>query len=311
MKRVKSWVYGLKDGSREYGDVLAEYGKRWGEKGREYVEDALPRWRSGRTKIGGRTLARFVTLIPEHAPYGVKLEITGEIWRWTAGREAEEREVEVKDTLEGLDKVSRAWEDKERDGTIPERVKEEVKWLAGEDVKLYERLLQGAMQGRAETVRKRATDELVAAFHRKSRMDVQRVWVNTGTGSVRVEAWAREEAKRGEESKQQKARRIAAGKEDAAWGRKIAVGGAAMWIGIAVIVGTVGWPGGPGKSGEAAWLVAWGIVHYIVWWTGSKYADEGKHVLKNLLWLPGMVTGFGAGILGLIGIATIAMQVAQ
>lgn len=75
---VKAYFFGL--GGEELRLVLAEYGRRYGERTRQYALATLADWRSGRRQMSGLVAERLFNLLPPLMPLEVKYDLVRRLW---------------------------------------------------------------------------------------------------------------------------------------------------------------------------------------------------------------------------------------
>lgn len=135
---VKGWLFDLSPQERR--PIMDEYGQRHGPKAREYAEDTLPDWMSGRRQMSGMVAKRFFDLLPSHMPLDKKYGLAGDLWKHF-GPCSEFRLLVGEDTTaeEVLSVLRHHLDVKVRHYTIPDELARRFAWLAGDDVaaKLY------------------------------------------------------------------------------------------------------------------------------------------------------------------------------
>ena len=130
---VKGWLFDLSPQERR--PIMEEYGQRHGPKAREYAEDTLPDWMSGRRQMSGMVAKRFFDLLPSHMPLGKKYGLADDLWKHFGPRSEFRLLVGEDATVDEVLSVLRHHLDvKVRHYTIPDELARRFAWLAGDDV---------------------------------------------------------------------------------------------------------------------------------------------------------------------------------
>lgn len=136
---VKSYFFGLSGAKLRL--VLDEYGKKYGQDKRQYAEEALPHWRSGRRKMSGLVAGRLFSLLPRHMPVSKKFELVESLWKFKGPRSS--RTIYVgpsADTGELTSIVREHFKEKVQSYTIDDTISKRFDWLAEDDSKLCQDL---------------------------------------------------------------------------------------------------------------------------------------------------------------------------
>jgi hypothetical protein len=137
---VKSYLFGLP--KEELKQVLADYGREHGIVAMQYAESTLPKWRTGRVSMSGMVAERLYRLLPPRMPLTAKYEIAEELWRHVGprsskvvrfGKNASHAEI-VRTVEDYISAVVREYQ-------IPESLQTRFNWLASNDVKVKQLLL--------------------------------------------------------------------------------------------------------------------------------------------------------------------------
>src|SRR5712671_1720746 len=75
---VKKYFFSLSPA--QLRPVLDEYEAKYGRDARRWAEKARPKWRSGRTKMGGTTAKRLFGLLPPRMPLPEKFSLVENLW---------------------------------------------------------------------------------------------------------------------------------------------------------------------------------------------------------------------------------------
>jgi hypothetical protein len=139
-KDVKEYFFRLTHVER--ARVLHLYGQKHGEKARQYAEETIPTWQSGRVKMAGQTAARLFDLLPPLMPLQEKYRLAENLWRHVGPRSKRRLRVGLDTTVD--DAVSRTREHIEgivSGYVIPDNLTRRFNWLAAGDVGLKQQLL--------------------------------------------------------------------------------------------------------------------------------------------------------------------------
>ena len=138
-KDVKSYFFALN--GKNLRKIFVEYGKNYGEDKRQYAEEALPHWKSGKRKMSGLVAGRLFALLPRHMPLSKKFELVESLWRFKGpsshriiyvGPDASQTEL--------TDIVRIHLEEKVQSYVIDEPTMKRFDWLAENDSMLYQKL---------------------------------------------------------------------------------------------------------------------------------------------------------------------------
>jgi hypothetical protein len=142
---VKAYFFSLP--TDKLHSVLEEYESEYGAKASDYAKYALPRWRTGQTKMSGMVASRLFRLLPRHMPTDAKLSLVKTLWRkyrptskkvLLVGTPASEEQVR--------DCVEQHLKDTVQEYRVPAPLRNRFEWLADGDVQAYERLLHHFLQ---------------------------------------------------------------------------------------------------------------------------------------------------------------------
>lgn len=135
---VKRYFFSLS--TTELGPVLREYERDYGTKAREYAEETIPRWRSGRVKMGGQTASRLFKLLPKYMPPERKNGLVESLWTQHAPK--------CEATIffganANVQKVREAIREQLNTSaySIPEPLQRRFQWLSGGDSVCYQQML--------------------------------------------------------------------------------------------------------------------------------------------------------------------------
>ena len=136
---VKSYFFGLR--GAKLNSVLDAYGKEYGKDKRQYAEEALPHWRSGRRKMSGLVAGRLFSLLPLHMPVSKKFELVESLWKFKGPSSSKTLYVGPDANAENLTSIVREhFKVKVQSYTIDGAVSKRFEWLAENDSKLCQDL---------------------------------------------------------------------------------------------------------------------------------------------------------------------------
>ena len=78
-KDVKAYFFALPP--HQLKSVLDDYGKQFGAAARQYAQDTIPKWKTGRVQMGGQTAERLFNLLPPRMPLQAKYQLTENLWK--------------------------------------------------------------------------------------------------------------------------------------------------------------------------------------------------------------------------------------
>jgi hypothetical protein len=76
---VKTYFFGLP--ASEVRAILEEYGRKYGLQAKEYAQETIPKWRTGRVHMSGLVASRLYSLLPPRMPLEAKYKLTEALWR--------------------------------------------------------------------------------------------------------------------------------------------------------------------------------------------------------------------------------------
>jgi hypothetical protein len=77
-KGVKAYFFGLTP--LELSAILDDYQRRHGRQAREYAEETIPNWRTGKVQMSGMVAERLFNLLPPRMPLNVKYRLVEGLW---------------------------------------------------------------------------------------------------------------------------------------------------------------------------------------------------------------------------------------
>ena len=139
-KDVKEYFFSLS--AQELESVLNVYELENGHKAREYAEETMAKWRSGRVKMSGLVAGRLFRLLPPRMPLGVKHSLVKTLWEKYSPRSNKRIRIGP-DALEQdiISAVQSHLLETVINYTIPEPLERRFKWLSDGDVDIKQQLL--------------------------------------------------------------------------------------------------------------------------------------------------------------------------
>jgi len=141
---VKRWFFGLP--SAQLHPILEDYQRRYGASAREYADETMDKWRSGRVQMGGMVASRLFDMLPQHMPLTTKYSISAKLWHHCGPSSHEVLRAEP--GVSPYELVARArvhFEKTVAAYTIPRQLSDQFQWLAGGDVSVQQQLLNHHM----------------------------------------------------------------------------------------------------------------------------------------------------------------------
>lgn len=122
--------------------VLDLYESKYDRVKREYAEETMPDWKSGKRKMSGMVATRLYGLLPPLMPLETKYELTKTLWQkygphshkiLLIGSDAQDTQI--------ISAVDAYLQETILSYTIPEQLGNRFDWLSGGDVKIHQQLL--------------------------------------------------------------------------------------------------------------------------------------------------------------------------
>lgn len=139
-KDVKEYFFSLPQ--NQLAPILVEYGRVHGSSAKSYAEQAIPKWRSGHTKMSGTVAERLFKLLPPRMPLDKKYELVGNLWKnlgprsnvvFTVGYDIPADHV--------VDAITTHTDEVIKGFAIPENLENRFKWISAGDVGVRQQLL--------------------------------------------------------------------------------------------------------------------------------------------------------------------------
>lgn len=137
---IKQYFLNLPGSSLE--PILREYGKENGSSAESYARQAIPRWRSGATKMSGMVATRLVNLLPPMMSLGEKYALVEKLWSHYGPSSRKYVLVGADAPIEqAVASIRSHIEDVVSEHHIPSDLGRQFAWLAGGDVGVKQGLL--------------------------------------------------------------------------------------------------------------------------------------------------------------------------
>jgi len=117
-------------------DLLSRYGEKHGHAAENYALGAMPKWKSGTTKMSGQTMERLLDFVPRYLKFEQKYEMLRCLCEHHREKKVELVRVSKDDPSKGLKDFDEALESFHQGSTfqhLPDHVMETLKWLNDAD----------------------------------------------------------------------------------------------------------------------------------------------------------------------------------
>ncbi len=162
-KDVKRYFFSLS--SEQLRGIFEEYGKRYGWKARQYAEETIDKWRSGRVQMSGMVAKRLFSLLPPRMPLREKYKLTEKLWRHVGPSSRKVLKVGLDAQIEDVvGVVRRHIEQVVTHYTVPETLEKRFEWLSAGDVQVKQELLNYLRQKEKELVVGGVREQLPVMF---------------------------------------------------------------------------------------------------------------------------------------------------
>ena len=144
-QEVKGYFFSLP--SERLHVILNEYERQYGALAREYAEETLPKWRSGRVHMSGMVATRLFKLLPPRMPPAEKYKLTENLWRHVGPSSRKTLRVGLNAEIEDIVASVRSHiEGVVVSYNIPETLERRFEWLSAGDVHVKQDLLNHLRQ---------------------------------------------------------------------------------------------------------------------------------------------------------------------
>lgn len=129
-------IYGLDD--RKLVDLLAAYERAHGKKAADYMDETLPKWKSGKTGVSGQTASRLINLAPKFLTRDQRYGLLKRLYDMNKRFNQERHEVAVVlgHTPNAVREIEAAMQklcSKPSSNRLPEDVQDTVLWVCDAD----------------------------------------------------------------------------------------------------------------------------------------------------------------------------------
>jgi hypothetical protein len=137
---VKSYFFGLP--AAEVRAVLEEYGHKYGLQAKEYAQETIPKWRTGRVHMSGLVAGRLYALLPTRMPLEAKYKLTEDLWRHVGPSSKKTLRVGSNVSIDAMiDVAYRHIDDVVTYYKIPVDLERRFNWLSSGDIEVKQTLL--------------------------------------------------------------------------------------------------------------------------------------------------------------------------
>jgi hypothetical protein len=137
---VKKWFFNLAE--KDLLPILDTYQNEYGHQARDYAFNAIPKWRSGKTKMSGMVAARLFKLLPNYMSLGDKYKLVDSLWKHVGP--TKKRLIEVGSEA-NVDEVINVFKDEvmalATKWDLPGSLHKRFSWLGQDDASVYKQLL--------------------------------------------------------------------------------------------------------------------------------------------------------------------------
>lgn len=142
---VKAYFFALS--GTELKAVLDAYEARYGSQARQYAEETIPKWRSGRVTMSGMVGSRLFSLLPPRMPLAAKYRLTENLWRHVGPSSKRTLRIGLDADLEAVLDAARTHIDEVvTHYKIPDDLERRFSWLSAGDVGVKQQLLNHVRQ---------------------------------------------------------------------------------------------------------------------------------------------------------------------
>ena len=137
---VKAYFFGLP--ASEVRAVLEEYGSKYGIQAKEYAQETIPRWRTGRVHMSGLVAGRLYSLLPPRMPLEAKYKLTEDLWRHVGPASKKTLRVGSHASIDAIVEIaSKHIDEVVTYYKIPVDLERRFNWLSSGDVEVKQKLL--------------------------------------------------------------------------------------------------------------------------------------------------------------------------
>lgn len=170
---VKKWLFNLADS--DLSPILDAYQHEYGYKARDYAMNAIPKWRTGKTKMSGMVAERLFKLLPKYMSLDDKYKLIDSLWMHVGPTKKRLIEVgpdadvsEVINVFKGeVMALATKWE-------LPSSLHKRFSWLGQDDAIVYKQLLEH-IQEKERLSASKILEEQVPVIHENFQANWQEV----------------------------------------------------------------------------------------------------------------------------------------
>ena len=162
-KDVKQYFFSLS--SEQLEDIFAVYGRQYGWKARQYAEETIDKWRSGRVQMSGMVAKRLFNLLPPRMPLVEKYKLTEKLWHHVGPSSRKILKIGLDARVDDvIVAVRHHIEQVVTYYTVPETMEKRFEWLSAGDVRVKQTLLNYLRQRERELVVEGVRQQLPVMF---------------------------------------------------------------------------------------------------------------------------------------------------
>jgi hypothetical protein len=127
--------------------ILDAYGKEHGPSARNYAQQTIDKWQTGRVHMGGQTAERLFKLLPPRMPLTAKYQLVENLWKHVGPKSKRTCRVGLDASVDQvLEAVRNHLDDVVSHYKIPEQLELRFNWLAAGDAHVKQDLLNHLQQ---------------------------------------------------------------------------------------------------------------------------------------------------------------------
>jgi hypothetical protein len=130
--------------------VFNEYQRQFGRSSRKYAQKTFEKWKSGAVEMSGDIAIRLVSIVPLFLNFEQKYKLIAKLWRNYCSASRLRMSVASEEQIEAAVATVFSSLNKGKSRSIPEAVRDKLTWLACDDAKNAELLLQQVIWKEAE-----------------------------------------------------------------------------------------------------------------------------------------------------------------
>lgn len=144
-KDVKAYFFSLSPS--DFQAILHEYGQKYGCPAREYAEQTMDNWRTGRVQMSGMVASRLFNLLPPRMPLNEKYTLIENLWKHVGPCSTKGIRVGLDvDVRQVIDVINDHIHTVVTNYKIPDGLQRRFEWIASGDVQIKQDLLNHLTQ---------------------------------------------------------------------------------------------------------------------------------------------------------------------